>query len=346
MKKIGLIIGSGTGRELADTFINTLQKVAKILKRQVEIIECNYEFTTYTKLHNMPYEEIENIVKKELGILKAFYEKFYSSGGRIIFKTAINAETLYLFRRIGRAIQIIDIPASENRLLIIRDETQGFYANDQYKIEKNKIEFTASFSKENLELVANFALNEAKKALKQPFETWVVYKHHLFANVIEKWASNILPDAKVYQPNHATELLFENFFTQKKENLLLITGNEVGDILHELLMFHLGVGNRHSLFSKNVYLDSKLKGLVEYQTVHGSADDIAGKNIIDPTATLRALADIVQKEISVENFSSLMNEAIKYASEKFIYLKKPFTTSEFINFVHSYLFKILEERYQ
>ena len=346
MKKIGLIIGSGTGRELANIFINTLQKVAKISERQVEIIECDYEFATYTKLHNMPFEEIENIVQKELGILKAFYEEFYSSGGRIIFKTAINAETLYLFRRIGKAIQIIDIPASENRLLMIRDETQGFYATDQYNIEKDRIKFTASFSKESFELVANSALNEAEKALKQPFETWVVYKHHLFANVIEKWASNILPDAKVYQPNHATDLLFRNFFIQKGKDLLLITGNEVGDILHELLIFHLGIGSRYNLFSKNVYLDSKLKGLVEYQTVHGSADDIAGKNIIDPTATLRALADIVQKEIGIEKFSSLMNEAIKYASEKFIYLKKPFTTNEFTNFVHSYIFKILEERYQ
>jgi len=317
MNKIGVVVGSGTGRELVGVFRRTLNKIAEILGKQIDIIECEHEFGTYESLRNASSRQIEKIIYDELETLHSFYKKFYSLGGRTIFRTAINAETLYLFRKTGKAVKMIEIPLAEKTLLIIRDETQGFYVDEHYKIGKERIEFTGSFTKENFRLVTNFALNEANRVLRQPFETWVVYKHHLFANLIQKWVTDVLPNIQVYQPNHATELLFQDYFTSQKSNdLLMIVGNEVGDILHEVLIFHLEIGSRHTLYSKNIYLGDEFKGLTEYQTVHGSADNIAKKNIVNPTATLRALGNIVENILGIDNFSSSMDRAIEYAYKK------------------------------
>ena len=177
MIKIGVIVGGGTGRELADVFVNTLDMIATLLGLDVDIRACQYEFSSYATLRGFPSQQIERTVREELRILESFYKCFYSLGGRVIFRTAINAETLYSFRRIGQAVKIIDIHLRGSRLLIVRDQTQGFYANSTYKIKNDKINFTGTLTKENFKRVITFALDKARKSLPQPFDIWVVYKH-------------------------------------------------------------------------------------------------------------------------------------------------------------------------
>ena len=172
-----------------------------------------------------------------------------------------------------------------------------------------------------------------------------MYKHHLFANIIEQWASEFLPECKIYQPNYATELLWRHFSANRSGNLLLIMANEAGDILHEAILLHLGIGTRQTLFSKNVYLRSDLRNLVEYQTVHGSADDKAGRDLVNPAATLAALGNIIEEEIGIQDMTRFVSEAIKQAYEIF----GPATamsTKKFTECVQSYLTRKLQENMQ
>jgi len=338
-KKIGLVIGSGTGRELGEVFKYSLNVITQMLEEQVEVVEFPYEFKTYKALRLSTLDQIRESVCQDLEALISFYKSFYQTGGRIIFRTAINAETLYLFRRIGKAVKVIQIPLSSDKtLLIVRDEMQGFYTNDEYQIKNNTIYFTGSFSKENIQLITNFALLEAKQILGELFDVWIVYKHHLFANILENWFREFIPNANFYQPNHATELLFQCFNFPLNRNILMITGNEVGDILHEVLIFHLGLGTRSTLFSKNVYLAPDYSGLVEYQTVHGSADDIAGYNIVNPFATLRIVAVIVEKLFN-KRFINIMENALQEAQKTGIMtpdLGGQSKTNEVVKYILSY----------
>lgn len=345
MIKIGVIVGGGTGRELADVFVNSLDMIAPILGLNVDITECEHKFSSYATLRGFSFEQIERSIREELRILESFYKRFYSLGGRVIFRTAINAETLYSFRRIGQAVKIIDIHLRGSRLLLVRDETQGFYANSIYRIKDDKIKFTGTFTKENVKAVITFALDEARKTLHQPFDIWVVYKHHLFANIIEQWASECLPECKIYQPNHATELLWQHFSANRSSDLLLIMGNEVGDILYEAILLHLGIGTRQTLFSKNVYLQPDLKNLVEYQTVHGAADHIAGRDLVNPAATLAALGNILEEEIGVQGMKRLVSEAISRAYEV-LGPAMSMSTKKFTESVLSYLTRKLQEDLQ
>ncbi|MGG7378438.1 isocitrate/isopropylmalate family dehydrogenase, partial [Escherichia coli] len=63
--------------------------------------------------------------------------------------------------------------------------------------------------------------------------------------------------------------------------------------------------------SRNVYLADAVAGLEEYQTVHGSADDIAGEGRVNPVATLRAAAAMLERHAGIEGASERMEAALE-----------------------------------
>lgn len=293
-----------------EVFKFALQRITSKLGKEVEVVDCEHEFRSYHRIFGSPLEDIKAVVEEDLAQLTEFYKEFHLSGGRAIFRTALNAETLYRFRAIGKAVKSIYIPLAEKSILFVRDQMQGFYANESCEIDRETIRFSGSFSRDNFDKLARYSLAEAARTLRPELDVWIVYKHHLFANVIENWAHEVLPACRVYQPNHATQLLGEYMATSSGPDLLLITGNEVGDILHEVLIQELGLGTRSTLYSRNTYLHPELEGLVEYQTVHGSADNIAGQGSVNPLATLRAVAAFVEEQVGENGFVSTMDRAI------------------------------------
>ena len=52
---------------------------------------------------------------------------------------------------------------------------------------------------------------------------------------------------------------------------------------------------QETAYAENVYLHPQVHGLSEFQTVHGSADALAGKNMVNPTATIKAAAAILER---------------------------------------------------
>ena len=320
INKVGIIIGTGTGREIADIFINSVDHISRLYKKKIVIEECKHIFSTYHNSKKYSLNKIAKIVQKDINTLNEFYKKFYKTGGRAIFRTAINAETLYKFREIGKAVKTITFPFKKNKLLLIRDEMQGFYTNDEYYLRGDELTFLGKFSKVNFETIFDFSLNEAKSELNSNFDVWFVYKYHLFANLLEAWSIDILDRIKVYQPNHATDELYKRFKTSgENKDLLLIAGNEFGDIIHEILIFKFKIGTRFTIHSRNVYLHPESYNLVEYQTVHGSADDIAGKGIVNPFATLAAAGNYIEEQLKIPSFGQKMSNAIKRAIDNQVY---------------------------
>lgn len=316
MTRVGVITGNGTGNELVDVFKTAVARITNKLGKEVEVIDCEHEFRSYHGLLDREPAEIEAFVEEDLAKLIEFYKDFYASGGRAIFRSAINAETLYRFRATGRALKTVHMPLAEKSILFVRDEMQGFYAIDSCAIDDQTIRFSSSFSLDGFRSVARYSLAEAVRVLRPEPEVWIVYKHHLFANVIEKWVQQVVPQATVCQPNHATQLLDDYVKSGAGRDLLLITGNEIGDIFHEVLIFQLGLGTRNTLYSRNTYTHPDLADLVEYQTVHGSADSIARKQLVNPVATLRAAAAFIEEHLHEANYLSAMDSAIAAAEKR------------------------------
>jgi len=148
---------------------------------------------------------------------------------------------------------------------------------------------------------------EASAWLGPHAETWFVYKHHLFANNFVSWISEICPQAAVLQPGAAFAKL-SGGETRSSRPLLLIAGNEIGDLLQEVFTDQAGL-HRETSCARNVYLHPDVEGLVEYQTVHGSADDLAGQQRVNPLATLRAAAALFDRYLGLAGMSDALEKA-------------------------------------
>jgi len=335
-KKVGIVVGSGTGEELAEIFKRILKKIAQIYGTSLQFIESDHIFNTYNSIRKLPLKDIQVKTKEDVKILSEFYNRCLNEGCEVIFRTAINAEALYYFRRKYMAIKLIEIFKPKYKILILRDETQGYYANDGwvYSSKKEELYFKAHYRKKNIEKILKFGKKLAEDKLEKNYKIWVTYKHHLFGNIFEKWVKEIEPEAYLFQPNSMIQNFFENYLKNPNENLLMIMGNEVGDISHEFFIYLLNLGQRKDTFSKSVYLSPHFFPLVEYATTHGSADELAGKNLIDPTAAIKIAADIAENFLRCKGIIHVVEKSIKNAKKL---TQRKFTTSQFVESVEYFI---------
>ncbi|RMG40987.1 MAG: hypothetical protein D6732_02920 [Methanobacteriota archaeon] len=128
--------------------------------------------------------------------------------------------------------------------------------------------------------------------------------------MISKWVHGIDNEAIVIQPNDATERVFELIEKSAEKDITIIAGNEVGDLFFEVLSRFSNGRGRTQECSVDVLLHRDYRNLHVYQTVHGSVDILKGKQEVNPTATLHALARILEKHAGVHNAVNSLFDAV------------------------------------
>ena len=139
----------------------------------------------------------------------------------------------------------------------------------------------------------------------------MVYKFHLFDGVFgfwaEEWSKKYGVRINLVQPDTANRNILA-FGIRGRQ--LMIAGNEWADIMHVILLNMFGQGAQEARCTENVYLHPELHGLSEYQIVHDSADDLAGKGIVNPSATVRAAAAILERHAGCKGTEEAMDRAL------------------------------------
>jgi tartrate dehydrogenase/decarboxylase/D-malate dehydrogenase len=115
----------------------------------------------------------------------------------------------------------------------------------------------------------------------------------------------------VWQPDTANRNLLRGALTGR---VVIVGANEWADVMHADLLARHGLGSQEERCSRTVYLHHDLEGVEELQTVHGSADDIAGQGIVNPVATLRAAAVLVERVAQGAGVIARMEEALAAAA--------------------------------
>ncbi len=131
-------------------------------------------------------------------------------------------------------------------------------------------------------------------------------------NVLETsrlWREVVSDVGKKYPQVELTHLYVDNAAMQlvraPKQFDVIVTGNLFGDILSdEASMLTGSIGMLPS-----ASLDAKAKGL--YEPVHGSAPDIAGKNLANPLATILSSAMMLRYTFSQEAAARRIEAAVK-----------------------------------
>lgn len=205
-------------------------------------------------------------------------------------------------------------------LMIVRELTGGIYFGEPRGVEVdangNKKGFnTLVYYDYEIQRVAKVAFEIARK---RNSKVCSVDK----ANVLEStelWRDEITKlQQESYQDVELSHMYVDNASMQLVRNPkqfdVIVTTNMFGDIISDtasMLTGSLGMLPSASLGSE---INGKINAL--YEPVHGSAPDIAGKNIANPIATILSLAMMLKYSFNMNQEHDQINNAIKSVLKK------------------------------
>jgi len=194
-------------------------------------------------------------------------------------------------------------------LLIVRELAGGIYFGEPRGVhtnadgEREGIN-TYRYAESEIRRIAKVAFELAQKRsgrLTSVDKANVLETTALWRDVMEEVAPQY-PDVELshlYVDNAAMQLVRE-----PKQFDVMVTGNMFGDILSDCAAMLTGsIGMLPS-----ASLDINSKGL--YEPCHGSAPDIAGKNLANPLATILSVAMMLRYSLNVPKAAEMIEKAV------------------------------------
>lgn len=193
-------------------------------------------------------------------------------------------------------------------LLIVRELTGGIYFGQPRGIENRNNERvgfnTEVYSESEIRRIAKVAFESASKRNKKLCSVDKM-------NVLESsqlWREIMIEVSKDYPQVELTHMLVDNMAMQlvrhPKQFDVIVTGNLFGDILSdEASMLTGSIG-----LLPSASLNADGKGL--YEPIHGSAPDIAGKNIANPYAMILSLAMLLRYSLNESAWADKLERAV------------------------------------
>ncbi|MHC3460713.1 isocitrate/isopropylmalate family dehydrogenase [Streptomyces flavovirens] len=315
---VGLAVGRGTGAEVAAVFERVLERFAQLYATEIAVVRSPRIYHSYVSLkHEGGIDEVRALTRQDADHYERFVRARAAAGGRVIFRTAINAQTLYLVRQRLQAVKVDTLDAGGARMLLVRDQAQGFYTGEN-EHTPGYVRRVTEFSREITEKVLHHALGRARRQWPDegPARIVMAYKFHLLDGALDAWAEAFAQrhdvDVQVVQPDTVNRNLIAH---GPADRTVLVAGNEWADIMHVVLLDRFGAGRQEEHCTRNVHLHADVHGLVEYQTVHGSADDLAGRDLVNPVATVRAAAAVAERHAGCDGAVAAAERALAHLGE-------------------------------
>ncbi len=193
-------------------------------------------------------------------------------------------------------------------IMVVRELTGGIYFGEPRGIrEENGEEVginTLVYRRSEIERVARVAFEIARKRSKKLTS---VDKSNVLEST-ELWRKVVTDVGKEYRDVELNHLLVDNCAMQlvryPKQFDVLVTTNMFGDILSdEAAMITGSIG---MLPSASIGGETGL-----YEPVHGSAPDIAGKDVANPLATILSVAMMLKYSFDMDEASGAIEKAVE-----------------------------------
>ena len=257
------------------------------------------------------YDKLEFSKKPERGLLKLRKELklFANLRPAICFKQLVDASSLK-----PEIVSGLDI-------LIVRELTGGIYFGEPRGIEpiengERKGINTHSYTTKEIQRVARVAFELATKRKNKV--TSCEKSNVMESGVLWREEVQALRD-KEYKKIELNHMLADNCAMQLLRNPkqfdVIVTDNLFGDMLSDeaaMLTGSLGLLPSASLGERDK--NGQIKSL--YEPVHGSAPDIAGKNIANPIATILSFSMALKYSLDLEKEAVLLDEAVQKVLDK------------------------------
>ena len=243
------------------------------------------------------WDQISSEKRPEKGLLgmRSEFDFFANLRPAILSKELVSASTL-------KEEKVADLD-----LLIVRELTGGIYFGEPRGKVKGSEEVlnTMRYSKNEIIRIGRVAFEAARK---RSGKLCSVDK----ANVLEVssfWRNTISDLSHEYPEVELSHMLVDNAAMQlvrePKQFDVIVTGNLFGDILSDIAAMLTGsIGMLPS-----ASLNDTNKGL--YEPVHGSAPDIAGKDLANPIASILSVAMMMRYTFEEEKVALAIEQAVE-----------------------------------
>jgi isocitrate dehydrogenase (NAD+) len=206
--------------------------------------------------------------------------------------TSVNVSLRQRFDLFANVRPALSIPGASSRysdvdIIVVRENLEGLYAGVGHKRSDDgeRAELTSVVTRTGCTRIINYAFEMARRLGRQ--KVTAVHK----ANIMRSTSGLFLEVAREISENFADiefeEMIVDNCAMQLVMNPqrfdIMVTTNLFGDVLSDLcagLVGGLGLAPGANIGSD--------RGI--FEAVHGSAPDIAGRNVANPTALLLAAA--------------------------------------------------------
>jgi len=295
---LAVIAGDGIGPEVVAQGLKVLDVVAS--KYQVKFDKKEYELGAkywHKTKEALPDDVMKDLAKADVILLGAVGDPSVPSGTlerglllklRFGFDHYVNLRPARLFAGVKSAI------TNSNNIdfVVVREGTEGLYVGaGQVKDQGSKTEHATEESintYNGVERVIRYAFNKAKARPRKKLT--LVHKNNVLVRAGGLWSRVFAEVAKDF-PDVQTDYLHVDaaamFFVTNPDRFdVVVTDNLFGDILTDIAAAICGgIG---LAASGNINPTGEFPSM--FEPVHGSAPDIAGKNLADPTATVMSVA--------------------------------------------------------
>lgn len=300
---ITVIKGDGIGPDIVESALQILDKVG-----------CNfaYDFADagLMALENhgelLPQETLDLIAKNKV-TLKGPLTTPVGEGF-----TSINVSLRKQFQLYANVRPVLSFKGTKARyedidIITIRENTEGMYSGlgQVVSADGNEAEAMSKITREGAERIVTFAYELARREGRK--KVTAVHK----ANILKSTSGLFLKVAREiaakYPDIESTEMIVDNTCMQLVMNPhqfdVIVTTNLFGDILSDLcagLVGGLGMAP-----GANIGKDCAI-----FEAVHGSAPDIAGKNLANPTSVILASIQMLEY-LNMSDKAELIRAALK-----------------------------------
>lgn len=319
-KTIALIKGDGIGPDVVNEAVKVLDAVAEKYNHHFiykEVIAGGRAIDLFD--NPLPDDQLEICKKADSVLLGAVGGPKWDSveyskrpekallalrGG---LKAYANLRPSVMYRQLKEACPLKDSIVKDGvDILIVRELTGGIYFGDRGESEDGNTYWdTEKYSWEEIERILRVGFEAAMKRRKK---LCLVDK----ANIM--WSSRlwrkVLESVKGQYPEVDVSYLYiDNAAMQLVKNPcqfdVIVTSNMFGDILSDeaaQIAGSIGMLASASIGNKS--------GPGIYEPIHGSAPDIAGKNIANPLATILSAAMMLRYDFNLEKEAAAIENAV------------------------------------
>ncbi len=285
MRRITLINGDGIGPEISDAVVKIITASGADISWDIQTAGADVIEKEGTPLP----ERVLNSIKENKVALKAPVTTPIGKGFRSVNVQLRKSLDLYANLRPCKNLPNVKTKFENVDIVVVRENTEDLYAGIERQIDDDTAESIKLITRNASERICKFAFDYALKNGRK--EVCVVTKANIMKLSDGLFLDSFRNISKNYPDINKREILVDNLCMQLVQNPsqfdVLVLPNLYGDIVSDLcagLIGGLGVAQ-----GANIGNDYAV-----FEPVHGSAPDIKGKNIANPTALLLSAIEMLK----------------------------------------------------